>query len=333
MIKDVEVVPYSDAGAFAYGTASPTTSHTPAATLRPGTAIAPALVANNGIKVFGERHLVPVRQRVRHGATPGLVTALQAESTHEGRTVVMQSAIRAIGFDWLGYGTAANVGGQIQPRTFFETYSAPGWRERYFRERYYEIDPRNPQPGTYGLPTVWDADDLAQMPAGNVPPLRRRRFFDDLRDAGIRSGIFLNLPMPGSSDFVLISFMSGIESRRWIGDSVVGQALATGLALHEFLTCHVEIPAFAGRHREGLSDVQRHILACLAQGLSDKEIARRMDMSIFNVDYHMRRLRSHFGVRNRVQLASAATLLRPVGAPLSVDRHPPGETAPGVIAA
>jgi DNA-binding CsgD family transcriptional regulator len=38
-----------------------------------------------------------------------------------------------------------------------------------------------------------------------------------------------------------------------------------------------------------------------------------MAMSVFNVDYHMRRLRSHFGVRNRVQLAAAATLLRPAG--------------------
>ncbi|WP_373376882.1 autoinducer binding domain-containing protein [Cupriavidus nantongensis] len=328
MIKDVEVVPYRDAGASGHGTAATTARPTARPATAPGSA--PALVANNGIKVFGERHLVPVRQRVRHGATPGLVTALQAEPTHEGRSAVMQSAIRAIGFDWLGYATAGHVGGQLQPRTFFESYSPPGWRERYFRERYYEIDPRTPQPGTFCLPTVWDADDLAQTPLGNVPPLRRRRFLEDLRDAGVRSGIFLNLPMPGNSEFVLISFMSGIESRRWIGDSVVGQALAMGLALHEFLTCHVEIPAFAGRHREGLSDVQRDILACLAQGLSDKEIARRMDMSIFNVDYHMRRLRSHFGVRNRVQLASAATLLRPPGAPLSVDRE---KDAAGVIAA
>ncbi|MNY19153.1 hypothetical protein D3C86_1525740 [compost metagenome] len=54
-----------------------------------------------------------------------------------------------------------------------------------------------------------------------------------------------------------------------------------------------------------------------------------MDMSIFNVDYHMRRLRSHFGVRNRVQLAAAATLLRPA-APLP--GHPAtGDAAPAII--
>ncbi len=76
--------------------------------------------------------------------------------------------------------------------------------------------------------------------------------------------------------------------------------------------------------------MQRDILACLAQGLSDKEIARRMDMSIFNVDYHMRRLRSHFGVRNRVQLAAAAALLRPA-APLPQATPPPRLPRPLVM--
>lgn len=264
-----------------------------------------------GMKVYGERHIVPAPHRHRQGGMPGLVASLRRETSHEARTALMQSAIQGIGFDWLGYGTATSVGGQIQPRTFFETYSPPGWRERYFRERYYEVDPRHPRPGTFGLPLVWDADDLDQTPANGMQALRMRRFLDDLRDAGIRSGVFLNLPMPGSSDFVVISFMSGIESRRWIGDPVIGQALTVGFALHEFLTCHAEIPALGGRQKEGLSDVQRDILACLAQGLSDKQIANRMEMSIFNVDYHMRRLRSHFGVRNRVQLANAATMQEP----------------------
>ncbi|WP_454764104.1 helix-turn-helix transcriptional regulator [Cupriavidus campinensis] len=317
MTRVEEVVSSAGAGASGMGTAS-TPRAAPAVPLSP-----------QGIRFFGEPHVVPVRARPRQGGSPGLVAALAAEGTHEGRSTVMQAAIHAIGFDYLGYGTAANVGGQIQPRTFFDTYTAPGWRDRYFRERYFEIDPRNPQPGTFGLPMVWDASDLEHTVPGGLPPLRLRRFLDDLRDAGIRSGVFLNLPMPGTSDIVIISFMSGIESRRWIGDTVLGQALTLGLGLHEFLTCHAEIPT-AGRPKEGLSDVQRDILACLAQGLSDKQIARRMEMSIFNVDYHMRRLRSHFGVRNRVQLAAAATLLRPA-APLP--GHPSDEDpAPRIIA-
>lgn len=280
----------------------------------------PLAAGHHGIKVFGERHIVPVHRRARQGGMPGLVEALLRESSHEARTALMQSAIRGIGFDWLGYASATSAGGQIQLRTFMDTYAHPGWRDYYLRERYYEVDPRHPRPGTFGLPLVWDVSDLERSAASGVQALRLRRFLDDLRDAGIRSGVFLNLPMPGSSDFVAISFMSGIESRRWIGDPVVGQALTVGFALHEFLTCHADIPALGSRQRDGLSDVQRDILACLAQGLSDKQIANRMEMSIFNVDYHMRRLRSHFGVRNRVQLANAAAMQDPGIVATAVER-------------
>ncbi|WP_244959171.1 helix-turn-helix transcriptional regulator [Cupriavidus gilardii] len=280
----------------------------------------PPVAGPHGIKVFGERRIVPVQRRTRQGGMPGLVEALLRESSHESRTALMQSAIRGIGFDWLGYGTATTVGGQVQMRTFLDTYSHPAWRDYYLRERYYEVDPRQPRPGTFGLPLVWDVSDLERSTSGGTQALRLRRFLDDLRDAGIRSGVFLNLPMPGTSDFVAISFASGIESRRWIGDPVIGQALTVGFALHEFLTCHADIPALGGTQRDGLSEVQRDILACLAQGLSDKQIANRMEMSIFNVDYHMRRLRSHFGVRNRVQLAHAATMQDPTLIATAVER-------------
>jgi DNA-binding CsgD family transcriptional regulator len=43
-------------------------------------------------------------------------------------------------------------------------------------------------------------------------------------------------------------------------------------------------------------NTRHRILSCLAEGLSDKQIAARLDLSLSNVDYHMRQL------RNRVQL-------------------------------
>ena len=52
--------------------------------------------------------------------------------------------------------------------------------------------------------------------------------------------------------------------------------------------------------------MQREILRGLALGQSDKEIAYRLNLSAHTVDYHMRRLRQRFAVRNRVQLAHAA---------------------------
>lgn len=59
-----------------------------------------------------------------------------------------------------------------------------------------------------------------------------------------------------------------------------------------------------------LSDMRRDILRCLADGLSDKEIARRLSLSCYNVNYHLKYLRKRFSARNRVQLISATKILR-----------------------
>lgn len=58
-----------------------------------------------------------------------------------------------------------------------------------------------------------------------------------------------------------------------------------------------------------LSPMQKRILCCLADGLSNKEIARHLLLSPYNVDYHLKRLRRRFSVHNRVQLISAALTL------------------------
>jgi DNA-binding NarL/FixJ family response regulator len=43
--------------------------------------------------------------------------------------------------------------------------------------------------------------------------------------------------------------------------------------------------------------------------LSNKEIARNLLMSPYNVDYHLKCLRKRFSVRNRVELTRAAMTL------------------------
>lgn len=69
------------------------------------------------------------------------------------------------------------------------------------------------------------------------------------------------------------------------------------------------LPARKQVHPEELSPAQGDILRCVASGLSNKEIARKMLMSPYNVDYHLRCLRKRFLVRNRVQLVRAAMTL------------------------
>ena len=76
--------------------------------------------------------------------------------------------------------------------------------------------------------------------------------------------------------------------------------------MHEFLLNHARIPSGGTECKAELSAVQKDILHCLAGGLCDKEIARRLALSSHNVDYHLRQLRKRFSVNNRVQLAKAA---------------------------
>jgi DNA-binding NarL/FixJ family response regulator len=58
-----------------------------------------------------------------------------------------------------------------------------------------------------------------------------------------------------------------------------------------------------------LSPVQGDVLRCVASGFSNKEIARNLFMSSYNVDYHLRCLRKRFLVRNRGQLIRVALTL------------------------
>jgi DNA-binding NarL/FixJ family response regulator len=58
-----------------------------------------------------------------------------------------------------------------------------------------------------------------------------------------------------------------------------------------------------------LTSVQRQILHCLLQGLSNKEIARDLILTTYNVDYHLKCLRKRFSAHNRVQLVGVAQTL------------------------
>lgn len=60
---------------------------------------------------------------------------------------------------------------------------------------------------------------------------------------------------------------------------------------------------WATKGRDDLSEMQKRILGCLADGLSDKEIALLLQTTSHNVDYHLRLLRRKYGAVNRARLA------------------------------
>jgi DNA-binding NarL/FixJ family response regulator len=53
-----------------------------------------------------------------------------------------------------------------------------------------------------------------------------------------------------------------------------------------------------------ISPRQRDVLDCVRRGLSNKEIARELEIAEGTVKIHLAALFSHFGARNRTELAT-----------------------------
>lgn len=64
-----------------------------------------------------------------------------------------------------------------------------------------------------------------------------------------------------------------------------------------------DMPVQVGTFSDALTARQRDVLSCVEQGLSNKEIARSLNIAPGTVKIHLAALFSHFGSRNRTELA------------------------------
>jgi DNA-binding CsgD family transcriptional regulator len=266
-----------------------------------------------GPLLYSQEHLLPLPATQLQGQVPSLVgELLGAQGTGERQRLV-QSALQAVGFEWLGYGTVTQQHGRSIPLSFLTSYAHPAWLQRYFSQRYHEVDTRHQDAPCSSLPLIWDIDELGKSQGAGELTGRQRQFLDDFRDSGIRSGVFFRLASPTrANEHTVISLMSATAHRGWIVDSVLGRALTLGLSVHEYLSRHAHLPEATPQPaaRNEMSATQQHILEQLQQGRSDKEIAYRLHLTSHAVDYHMRQLRRRFAARNRVQLVNASVELR-----------------------
>ncbi len=271
----------------------------------PGVPDQPEGPARRELLMYTDEQLQVVTDH-RRGHASSLVGHLLDASSSAARQSLMRGMLNAIGFQWLAYGTVELEHGEPVPTSFLTSYAHPLWTALYFRESFHEVDLRFAEASPSGLPLAWDIDDLIVRASAPDMTGRHRRFTQELRDHGLRSGVFMTLVSPARpQERTLISMSSGAPQRGWIVDSVLGQAVMLALCLHEYLTLHVRLSEETPETRP-LLPVHREILRCLALGYSDKEIAYRLQLSAHTVDYHMRQLRRRFNVRNRVQLVKAA---------------------------
>jgi DNA-binding CsgD family transcriptional regulator len=238
---------------------------------------------------------------------PTLLGDLLAADDAQQRRRVVQGMLHAMGFDWLGYGRFLQRGDRTLPLSFCISYANPRWAERYFCEGYHTVDPRLHDALHSNLPCVWSIDDLMDRAPAGAPRARLLRFIADMHDSGARSGVLYRLPGEPGQERHLVSLLSRTPGTRWIGDGLLGQVLTLALSLHEFYSRYTRAPNAAPLGVSvGLTRTQQEIVRCVARGMADKEISARLQMSLHNVDYHLRRLRHRFGVRNRMQLVQAA---------------------------
>ena len=222
------------------------------------------------------------------------------------RTEIVQAAISRLGFDWMTYVTMVDRAGTATPAAYLVTYAHQRWAADYFHRGLWVDDVRLALAGRSPSPLVWSLDTLLETmrhhPGSHDECLTT---IQRMEEHGIRSGVFIALPIADSRAYAVVSLSSPRASRRWITDEGLGQAMILATGVHEMVSHamphgHQDLPSTQ------LSETQRRVLECLCLGMGDKSIAAALSMSTHNVDYHLRALRRRFGLRNRVQLAQWA---------------------------
>ena len=223
----------------------------------------------------------------------------------EARRPLMREVIQRAGFDSLCYCHIVRIGEFVSRAAWFDTYSPPGWAERYGREQFFQIDPRVAYACRFEWPFAWDLESMFSTPMAERCEAFARRFSHAAKQAGLQSGVSVGLATGNPLEHCIITLSSTQTGRGWIADTTLGEAYAIGVGLHTFIEARARslLPSLTA---DTLNDVQRSILRFVTQGLSDREMAESLSMSAHNVGYHLRQLKKIYNAQNRVQLAYIA---------------------------
>jgi DNA-binding CsgD family transcriptional regulator len=235
-----------------------------------------------------------------------LAQLLDAESGAQRREIV-GAVVQGLGFDGLSYGRVTLVRGEPVPTAFCVSQGDGDWVRRYFSRRHHTIDPRLQAALHSTLPYRWNVTSLLRSATQSRKGENVRKFLEALREAGMRSGAMFAMFGPRPDERSVVSLSSRTDDKGPDSDALVARILMLALCLHEFYSRYAQWPQEAApAPPPSLSARQDQILQGLARGLTDREIASALDLTMHGVDYHLRRLRECFNARNRVELVQAA---------------------------
>ena len=238
-----------------------------------------------------------------------VISPLVRFGSAQDRIEFVRRRIKQLGFDSFSY-SATRTTAHHKSMFVLTSYESQTWLTRYFRERYFELDPRVALASPTGMPFLWNTADMrADLPRAQMRSERLGGLIDMLEANGRKSGILTQMPLPEPELSASLCFNSEIGNPRWMTESIVAETLMFAHTIHEFIWTHAKSVigiAPEQQQRVALSELQHAVLKAVVQGQRDKEIAYFLGLSPHNVDYHLRRLRQLFNVRNRVQLINVA---------------------------
>ncbi|MGN6319765.1 autoinducer binding domain-containing protein [Trinickia sp.] len=242
------------------------------------------------------------------GAQTFMAAELGAAHRPEERARLVRSALRILGFLSFAYVTVSvdpkgRADGAYMLRNGLSTFPVDRMLHTGFFERStpFHATLKGQAPQLWDLKTLMNAYD---WPREFVE--QDRRLIDEMREQGLCSGLAFGLPIADTAMRSIVVLASPREvAAEWFTEGILVRSLSLGLSVHQ--RCAAYLRAAQRRASLGsLSPVHRQILSLLVQGLSDKEIALRLNMTAHNVDYHLRQLKERYGAINRSHLAFIA---------------------------
>jgi len=238
--------------------------------------------------------------------TPELLPELLAAHSASQRRDTLGRAVRKLGFHELWYTRFNLERAGPAPTRVCIAYGESKWQIAYVERKLHESDGRLHPAIRSSLPYLWDIGAIDRADASGSYLAGAGELAAAMRADGLRWGVMFCVAGPGQKECSLVCLDSRDEAPADIGDESIAGILLLAMCLHEFYTNHCAWPSTEHTQLPRLSPRQTQILQRLASGLTDREIAQSLDLSLHGVDYHLRRLREHFKAHNRLELVQAA---------------------------
>ena len=226
------------------------------------------------------------------------ILELDTYSTFEQVHKALLSISAGLGFDAFLY-RGRFQSGCVRLVEHIESNYNPSWRQHYDKEHYVQVDPTVQHACSSLSPLIWsDA-----MYATDV----QKRFKDEARQYGLAEGATFPVhSRNGDFGMLSLSLSDSDEEARQHARAMLSWGALLAAMTHETMTRIVK--GHSAAQSPKLTRREAEILAWIAQGKSNWEIARLVDISEHGVSYHVRNILLKFDVGSRHRAVAKAQI-------------------------